>query len=201
MGAKLLASIIYLISPEKAPYFVFSLYTLVALSTCVYTSTLDDMDDVGTFEFSYKSISHSLGAAGRLIYSDSRIMFIIPYQISFGFTAALIAFYIMGTVISKSDVLGKQYVGLLSALIVLSGSLVSFPISKIANEYGKNIVMSFGCICLILVGLLFHIFSDDELGTWILIIPFLIIFGIGRGIWVSSMHLFIEFPKYKYIPA
>ena len=77
MGAKLLASIIYLISPGKAPYFVFSLYTIIAISSCCYTSTLDNMDDVGNFEFSYKSISHNIGAAGRLIYADSRLIIII----------------------------------------------------------------------------------------------------------------------------
>ena len=40
---------------------------------------------------------------------------------------------------------GKEYVGILSALIVLSGAMISFPISKVANQYGKNLVMIFGC--------------------------------------------------------
>jgi len=47
MTAKLLATIIYLILPTEAPYLVFSVYTIVAIGSCIYTDTLLTMDDVG----------------------------------------------------------------------------------------------------------------------------------------------------------
>ena len=36
---------------------------------------------VGTGELSYKSVSRDIGAAGRLIYSDKRLVYLIPYQV------------------------------------------------------------------------------------------------------------------------
>jgi len=32
---------------DKAPYLVFSVYTVVAIGSCIYTDTLLTMDDVG----------------------------------------------------------------------------------------------------------------------------------------------------------
>ena len=49
MAAKLLATMIYLSMPEEAPYLVFSAYTLLAVGSCLYTSTLEHFDDLGIF--------------------------------------------------------------------------------------------------------------------------------------------------------
>jgi hypothetical protein len=45
----------------------------------------------------------------------------LPFQIAFGFTSSFVPYYILGTVIADSDSLGSTYVGLLSAIIVLTG--------------------------------------------------------------------------------
>jgi hypothetical protein len=38
-------------------------------------------------------------------------------------------------------------------------------------------------------GLAFLLFSNETLGTWGMIVPYLIIYGIGRGTWVSVVLL------------
>lgn len=78
----------------------------------------------------------------------------------------------------------STYVGLLSALIVLAGSLTAVPSSWVANTCGKPLVMSLGGACLAFAGFALLVVSDKRLGTWEMIIPYLIVYGIGRGTWV-----------------
>ena len=46
--------------------------------------------------------------------------------------------------------------------------------------------MSIGGICLAYAGFALFLSSDDVLGTWGSIVPYLIIFGIGRGTWENT---------------
>jgi hypothetical protein len=39
--------------------------------------------------------------------------------VAYGATSSMVAYYVMGTVIAKSPYLGKEYVGLLAAVVVL----------------------------------------------------------------------------------
>ena len=93
-------------------------------------------------------------------------------------------YYIFGTVVSDSSNLGETYVGFLSALIVLTGALIAFPSAMIANKFGKPLVMTVGGICLAGFGFICFMFSSSILGTWLMIVPVMIIFGFARGIWV-----------------
>lgn len=124
-------------------------------------------------------------SVGNLLIEDVRLSLMIPFQVAFGFTSSFVPFYIFGTVIAKSDDLGSTYVGLLSAIIVLTGSLMAVPSAYVSNAIGKPVVMSFGGACLAFAGFALYIFSDSQLGTWKLIVPYLAIYGMGRGTWVS----------------
>ena len=77
--------------------------------------------------------------------------------------------------------------GLLSALIVLAGSATAVPASWAANTCGKPLVMSLGGACLAFAGFALLVASDDKLGTWAMIVPYLIVYGIGRGTWVCHL--------------
>ena len=46
--------------------------------------------------------------------------------------------------------------------------------------------MSIGGICLAYAGFALFLSSDDNLGTWGMIVPYLIIYGIGRGTWENT---------------
>ena len=73
---------------------------------------------IGTWEISYKIVSRNVGAAGRVIYADSRLIYLIPFQVAYGAGSSMVAYYVMGTVIAKSPQLVKQYVGLMAAVVV-----------------------------------------------------------------------------------
>ena len=62
--------------------------------------------------------------------------------------------------------------------------------------------MSLGGICLSYVGLALFIFSDEALGTWALIITYLVVYGIGRGTWVRTYvltYLFFILQLFLYV--
>lgn len=46
--------------------------------------------------------------------------------------------------------------------------------------------MTIGGFCLAYAGFALFISSDKALGTWLMIIPYLIIYGIGRGTWENT---------------
>ena len=96
-------------------------------------------------------------------------------------------FYVFGTVVA--DNLGGTYVGLLSAIIVLTGSAMAVPAAWMANTFGKPVVMFVGAVGLTVSGLSFLFFSNETLGSWGMIVPYLIIYGIGRGTWVRGCHV------------
>lgn len=105
-------------------------------------------------------------------------------QIAFGLASSFVPFYVFGTVVA--DNLGGTYIGLLSAIIVLTGAATAVPAAWMANTFGKPLVMTIGACGLVIAGLAFLLFSNETLGTWGMIVPYLIIYGIGRGTWVSS---------------
>lgn len=113
----------------------------------------------------------------------------LPFQVAFGFASSFVPFYVFGTVIAGSSSLGTTWVGLLSAVIVLTGALIAIPSAWVANKLGKQVVMSTGGVCLALAGFVFFIVDNERLGTWSAIIPYLIMYGIGRGTWVRTLMI------------
>jgi len=78
---KLLATVIFLLVPGGAPYIIFSLYTLIAIASCVVVSVLDDLDDHGVMDLTYTTVSNHAGSAARMVYNDKRMVLIIPFQL------------------------------------------------------------------------------------------------------------------------
>ena len=46
--------------------------------------------------------------------------------------------------------------------------------------------MTLGGLCLAFAGFALFILSNEALGTWQLIIPYLVVYGIGRGTWENT---------------
>jgi MFS family permease len=110
----------------------------------------------------------------------------MPFQVAFGFGSSFVPYYVFGTVVDDSAALGREWVGILAAFIVLSGAMASIPAAKLANVIGKSAVVSFGAVALTLSCSMFFFFSDRALGTWTGIIPLLLLYGVGRGIWENT---------------
>ena len=133
MIIKLFATIIYFIIPKSwgAKYILFALYTLLSLIACSVIATITDLDSKPSYDFSYKTISKSAGAAARLVYMEPRFALIVPYQMAFGFASSFVPYYVFGTVISGSNHLGSTYVGVLSAVVVLTAASITLPTGSI----------------------------------------------------------------------
>mmetsp|Transcript_26219 Transcript_26219/g.38847 ORF Transcript_26219/g.38847 Transcript_26219/m.38847 type:complete len:437 (+) Transcript_26219:151-1461(+) len=183
---KALATIIFLEAPGSAPFVIFTIYTAIAFLATFAVTRLDDLGDHGTWTFDKDVVVTNVYATGRLMVSDSRLSLLVPFQIAFGLASSFVPFYVFGTVIADSDSLGGTYVGLLSAIIVLTGAAIAVPAGWAAQRFGKPVMMTIGAVGLMATGLAFFFFSDDQLGTWGMIIPYLIIYGIGRGTWENT---------------
>ena len=69
---------------------------------------------------------------------------------------------------------------------MLSGALMSIPLATLANMFGKKTVILSGNVCLVATSLVFFLVPNDVMGTWMVMLPYCIIFGIGRGVWVRT---------------
>ena len=187
MVTKVLATLIAIFIPEYATSLIFSTYTILAILSCfVVAFGLSNLQESGTWDFSLDTIATNSGAAARLIWEDPRLALMLPFQVAFGFCSSFVPYYIFGTVISGSSHLGSTYVGLLSAIIVMTGASMAIPSAWAANTVGKPVVMSLGGACLAYVGLAMFIFTDEALGTWLLICTYLVVYGVGRGTWENT---------------
>jgi hypothetical protein len=139
MITKVLATLIFIFYPSKAPAVIFTVYTVLAVLAVLTVSMLDDLKESGSWDFSIGTILTNSAGAGKLLIEDPRLALMIPFQISFGFASSFVPYYIFGTVINGSKVLGSTYVGLLSAVIVLTGACMSIPSAALANKIGKPI--------------------------------------------------------------
>lgn len=208
---KLLASILYLFTSDNVVtgYIIFTLYSFISIIVYFISYNIVDFEHEinltsshfsGNISGSHQSnrikriemdnIFHSMTLAGRLLYNDMKLVLLIPFQITYGLTSSMIMYYLLGTIILDSNHLGEQTIGLFSAIIVLSGAILATPFARYANNNGKNIVMMFGSVCFFVSGMTLYLFSDETIGTWKMMIPYTIIFGMGRGVWVRNNHLF-----------
>lgn len=197
MVTKVLATVIFIATPSLADFLVFTVYTVIAVASVFTILSLEDLSELGTWDISWSAVSTQILASGSLVITDVRLALMVPFQVAFGFTSSFVPYYVLGTVIADSTSLGTTWVGLLSAIIVATGAATAIPSAYLANQLGKPAVMTIGGICLIFVGFVFFFFSDAQLGTWALIVPYLIIYGFGRGTWVSHLHRFYVACKFS----
>jgi hypothetical protein len=193
MITKVIATIVFLSAPEKAAFVIFTIYTVIAVSSALVVTRLETLGETGSWDFDVAVIMKNTSAAGMMLINEPRLTLIVPFQLAFGFASSFVPYYVFGTVVADSDQLGSTYVGLLSAVIVFTGAVTAIPAGWMANKYGKPLLMTIGGTCLTIAGVAFVFFSDEELGTWKMIVPYLIIYGVGRGTWVcyNSKYLTI----------
>lgn len=181
-----MATVVFIVFPVHAPTILFSSYLFFSVCSVFAVATLSDLQEAGTWNLQLDTILVNSFAAIKLVSTDPALAFLIPFQIAFGFASSFVPYYILGTVIDKSSLLGPTYLGLLSAIIVLTGTIIAIPLSMVTSVVGKPVVMTIGALALSYTGFALLIFSNQVLGTWTYILIYLIIFGIGRGIWENT---------------
>lgn len=183
---KLLATIVFIANESNAPSIIFTIYTVIAFLASFGMTRIDDLDEHGSWLFESDVISVNVAATGSLLISDSRLSLMIPFQIAFGLASSFVPFYVFGTVIDESDELGGTYIGVLGSVVVLTGAVIAIPAAWAAEKFGKPAVMTIGGLGLVWAGVAFLVMDNDRIGTWAVIIPYLIIYGIGRGTWENT---------------
>jgi hypothetical protein len=147
---------------------------------------VDDMGEQGSRTFESIAMLSESTAALSLVYSETRLLLLIPFQLCVGLAFSFVPFYVFGTIIADSDDLGSAYVGLISACIPLTGSAMAFPTAAVASKVGKPVPMTVGAFGLGMAGLAVILFSDETLGTWPVIMSYIVVYGIGRGVYENT---------------
>lgn len=183
---KVTATILFLFCGQYATYIVFTVYSVAAVAGTIFFMGCSDLGDKGTGDVTFEATFRGVGDATKLLMSDRRLALLMPYQWSFGVAGSFIGYYVFGFIVSNSENLGNTWVGLLSAIITITGSAMAVPYAYIANKFGKEVVMVWGGLCFSLVGFFLYCEPDSALGTWAWIVPFFIVMGMGRGAWEST---------------
>jgi hypothetical protein len=186
MVTGIIASGVYFGLSDNANTVVFSIYSMLSIFSMLSMLFISNLDEYGLWEFDVEDVLANATSTIRLLREDVRLLQMVPYQITFGLVSTFVPYYIYGTVVSDSDNLGEEYVGILSALAVFAGAAVALPAAEMATRHGKHGMMIFGGLCMAMVGMVLYFVKDRALSRWRVIIPYLLIYGTGRGIWVSE---------------
>ena len=194
-----LSATVYLvfITSMRGREFLFAIYSLVANLASIGMIALMEIDgDVGEVNVNIDILNVLMVA--RLVYKDRFILFLLPFQFSFGFASSFIPFYLFGTIVNSSQALGRDTsIGFFSTLIVLSGagtaSLVIWS-RYLDFKVTKTVLMGTSGIFLALSGFLLLISSEIEMESPLYLMCFLIVYGAGRGIWeVSNRRVIADY--------
>lgn len=170
----------------SGPVIVFTLYAGIALLALVLMTQLDGLDEKGSWEFDAKALWHEALGTGWMLVSDPLLVLLVPVQVAFGFACSFVNYYVFGTIIADAPQMGSKYIGALSALVCFSGAVIAIPAGWVAKAHGKVGLMVVGGCCLAAVGLGVLLFSDAQLAGWDLILLYLTVYGVGRGIWENT---------------
>ncbi len=181
---KALASLIFWAFPNSGGPIVFSTYTVLSVLSCFLVLKIDNlgfkteanlhMSDLLSFEKATKAI--------KLLRNSPQMKWLIPFQVSFALSAALLAYYIFGTIVNNSDELGEGTIGVLSAIILVTGTASTYPLSFLP----RSLAISLGGICFSMLGGVLFFGDDEQLGTWVIMIIVMSLQGIGRSVWEST---------------
>lgn len=188
---KCIATLLFVTVPGHADTIVFIVYSALAVISAAATFRISSLDTEGSFNicklFSKMDANALLIPQVRqLLHKDARILYLVPFQVSFGLATSVIIFYVFGHIIAGSDVLGTEYVGFLSSIVVVVGTAMAIPGSSLATVIGKEPLMIAGSLCFSFVGFILLMANDDTLGSWGGVVGVLCLHGVGRCVWENQ---------------
>eukprot|EP00039_Didymoeca_costata_P008417 m.111813 g.111813 ORF g.111813 m.111813 type:complete len:472 (+) comp14072_c0_seq3:244-1659(+) len=182
MLMKLLASTLQL---EDHKTTVFGLFTGLAVASAFGGLLIKDLR---VKKDPSVTVCTKITAALDLLRSNTKILLLMPFNLSFGFTSALVSYYsnkyIIKDILQPED--SKQsYVGFAASVIVGAGVLTSLFFGFTTRQLGKNIPMVIGNMAFFALSVSFVIFNEFQLAHWHAVIPLYAVYGVGRGVWES----------------
>eukprot|EP01062_Namystynia_karyoxenos_P078646 TRINITY_DN8137_c0_g1_i1.p1 TRINITY_DN8137_c0_g1~~TRINITY_DN8137_c0_g1_i1.p1 ORF type:complete len:576 (+),score=129.23 TRINITY_DN8137_c0_g1_i1:97-1824(+) len=125
-----------------------------------------------------------VAASGRLLCGDPRMAMLLPVNVAFGFTQALINNVVYADIVKPY--LGAAAVALLSGAICGVAAIISMPLSHIANTVGKHSIVWVGMAMFGAQGCMYLLFSSEDLGHWGIMCGLLTAQAAGRAAWEGA---------------
>ena len=147
-----------------------------------------------------KDVYERMAGVPRLMCSSPLLIFLMPVNVAFGVTAGfLFSFYYEKTVAAY---LGDSSVGFVSAISPAMCSLLSLPLSFIAEGFGKTFVILLGSVSLGMIGTLYFAVDNSKLGNWPTVICIQFLMGTGRAVWEGvGKAIYVDVFEKKDLPA
>jgi len=127
--------------------FLFAMYTILAVASAVGMVFIRDVSDKNQPKRNWSDACSAKKATGaiRLLVSDPRMPLLYPVCATFGVLAAFLNFYVNGKIVKPK--FGVSYVGYLGATVTAVAGICSLAFSRIANQYGKGMLLVLGQLC------------------------------------------------------
>jgi len=176
---------------DKGQLTVYSVFTVAAVVSSVLMAFVSDLPPAAdksaspAAQMEKRPFYTKLFLAFDLLRNSKKMALLAAINIEFGFIAAWLNTYVT-TVIKMSPQLGADKVGYFVAIIPAVATAMSIPISSLSSRLGTKVpVMLMGSACFLLFVLPFNFSPNpvDDLGSWAVLVPFFMVYGVGRAVW------------------
>lgn len=184
---KMIATGLLILFPGKGKLIVFIIYTIFAgIATFLITGVSDLKIPFSKDLFQEFTIQKSIQNCINFLSNDEIFLYISYFQFGTGLTLSYVTSYVYGIIVGDSDTLGKSYIGILSAFVVVIAAIVSMSSTFIVEFLGRSFNILIANLTICLLGIVLIFLTNSELGTWKYIVPYLFLEGITLGIWEST---------------
>jgi MFS family permease len=142
-----------------------------------------------------------VSAALRLLFTNPKMLLMLPTQFTFGFLAAFLNSYVSSEIVN--DVIGNSAIGYFAGIIGVSALIVSIVSGFFIKHTGlKWPMMLFGATIYLGETVTFIVYGPEDVSeVWKLVLLY-IAHGAGRGVWESTNKAVIaDFFEVKDAPA
>jgi len=175
---------------------IFGVYTTVAIMSTlgmVLVRNYPNTNDSGV------SVFYKVTAAAQLLRSDPKMKYMIGLNAAFGLAGAFLNSYINGEVVRVAlNDPDSRYVGGLSALVAIVAAIASLGLSRVAQRYGKGVILVGGALCFLGVAFPFLVQPNAAKWGWGGLIIVYSLQGLGRATFESTLKAtFADYFSYE----
>jgi hypothetical protein len=204
--SKLFVTILFLVAPhgewKLASFLVYAIIALVSTFFCTTIKTFTQShlpnSTPSSSNILLEILSSSSGDLASLVdlFRTHPVFFsLLPFQASFGLCSSYMAYNIDGIILPDHNKEG--YIGGLGSLSILTAALCTIPVtlltqssstsfSRSSSHASQSFVMLLGPLLFGFCASVVLYLRSSQIASWSVIIPLVIAYGIGRGIWENT---------------
>lgn len=187
---KVASSALHLIGNDAFVYSVFTIVAVVSAGACAFIKDMPEEEK--SIEQLEKEKAVEAGGVSRkvmlavdLLRKDRKMQLLAPMNMTFGFTAAFINYFVNGTPVKAA--IGESNIGYMAAVTPGIATLLSIPFSYLTKKIGKLPAMVFGASCYLSIAVSVGFMSENTLeGLGWGIVYVYILGGCGRSIFEGT---------------